>query len=160
MEEIKIVRPKENNINSYWYAFDSIAREGKYFASTRAHPYDETYEFMMETIRSGFPSFLLLKNDEVIGFADARPICKKIGYVGIGIVKEFRGKGFGKKLMNEVIEDSKKYGYERLEIDVRKDNERAVALYIELKFEIRRVLKDALILGENKISVIQMERII
>ncbi|MGL4452754.1 MAG: GNAT family N-acetyltransferase [Sarcina sp.] len=160
MEGIRIVKVKEEYIDSYWYAFDSIAREKKYFASTNAYPYDDTYEFMKEAIKMDFPSFFAIQDDKVIGFADARPMCCKIGYVGIGIIKGFRDKGLGRELMKKIIDESKMYGYKSLEIDVRKDNIPAIKLYEKLGFKKRRELKNALILDEKKITVLQMEKII
>ena len=50
------------------------------------------------------------------------------------VKKEFRGKGYGKKLMNHVIEYAKREKYKELSLGVNLDNYIALRLYVELGF--------------------------
>ena len=50
------------------------------------------------------------------------------------VKKEFRGKGYGKKLMNHVIEYAKREKYKELSLGVNLDNYIALKLYVELGF--------------------------
>lgn len=53
---------------------------------------------------------------------------------GVSILKEYWGKGIGRALTEASIECAKKAGYSQMELDVVKDNERAVRLYKSLGF--------------------------
>ena len=50
------------------------------------------------------------------------------------VKKEFRGKGYGKKLMNHVIEYAKREKYKEMSLGVNLDNYIALRLYVELGF--------------------------
>lgn len=50
------------------------------------------------------------------------------------VKKDCRGKGYGKKLMNFIIEYAKKEGYKELSLGVNLDNYIALKLYVELGF--------------------------
>lgn len=51
------------------------------------------------------------------------------------VKKEFRGRGYGKKLMKHIIEYAKKQGYSELALGVNLDNYIALKLYVELGFD-------------------------
>lgn len=53
---------------------------------------------------------------------------------GVCILKEYWGNGIGKALTLSSIECAKRAGYSQIELDVVKDNERAVKLYKSLGF--------------------------
>ena len=53
---------------------------------------------------------------------------------GVSILKEYWGKGIGRALTEAYNKKKKKAGYSQMELDVVKDNERAVRLYKSLGF--------------------------
>jgi ribosomal protein S18 acetylase RimI-like enzyme len=53
----------------------------------------------------------------------------------IFVLKEYRGKGVGRQLMNALISEAKNRGSSRVTLEVRKDNNKAQALYKSLEFE-------------------------
>lgn len=53
---------------------------------------------------------------------------------GVSILKEYWRKGIGRALTEASVECAKKAGYSQVELDVVKDNERAVRLYKSLGF--------------------------
>ena len=61
-----------------------------------------------------------------------------VGWIGgIGVVKEHRGEGVGRKLMNAVLEAAPP----TVELEVIEQNERAIKLYESLGFEQTRLLE-------------------
>ncbi len=64
----------------------------------------------------------------------------------IYLVKEVRGRGFGKAAMEHMLSEGRKRGYKRVQCTVVKDNRKAVDLYLSVGFEIegikRRAFKD------------------
>ena len=74
-----------------------------------------------------------------VATAGIEPIGKKYkvkhrAQFGIGVLKDYWGLGIGRALLNACIECAKAAGYEQLELDVVKDNERAISLYKNLGF--------------------------
>ena len=55
--------------------------------------------------------------------------------IAISVRKDYWGKGVGTGLMNLLLDFAKKSGAEVLELEVRSDNERAIALYNKFGFE-------------------------
>lgn len=65
-----------------------------------------------------------------------------IAYLGgLAIHPNFAGKGYGKKMMQEIIALGKKMGLLRMELSTSVINEKAIALYEKLGFEKEGVLR-------------------
>lgn len=157
MCEIKIIRAEEKYIESYWEAFDGIAKEEIYFATTRAYPLVVIREWIKMFIEMGMPSLFLVEGEKVIGFAEADFKCREIGYISMGIIKGYRELGYGTELLKALMEECKEYGYKTLEIDVRVENERAIHLYKKIGFKEVRLVKDILRIDKKYYDVLQME---
>ena len=68
--------------------------------------------------------------------------CSHIGYVGgLAIHPDFGGKGFGKQMMQEIIELAKEKGVLRLELSVGSENFQAQKMYEKLGFVQEGVLR-------------------
>jgi ribosomal protein S18 acetylase RimI-like enzyme len=74
-------------------------------------------------------SVVFNKNDEDYSIPGMRLYISRII-----VKKDCRGKGYGKKLMNFIIEYAKREGYEELSLGVNLDNYIALKLYVELGF--------------------------
>lgn len=74
-------------------------------------------------------SIVFNKNDE-----DYTIPGKRIYISRIIVKKDFRGKGYGKKLMNYAIEYAKSKGYKEISLGVNLDNYIAFKLYVDLGF--------------------------
>lgn len=56
--------------------------------------------------------------------------------LGIALYQKFTGMGIGKAMLETIIGLAKEMGYEQLELEVVSNNERAIALYKKMGFEI------------------------
>jgi len=56
--------------------------------------------------------------------------------LGIALYQKYTGMGIGKAMLETVINLAKEMGYEQVELEVVSDNERAIALYKKMRFEI------------------------
>ena len=74
-------------------------------------------------------SIVFNKNDE-----DYTIPGKRIYISRIIVKKDFRGKGYGKKLMNYAIDYAKNNGYKEISLGVNLDNYIAFKLYVDLGF--------------------------
>ena len=78
-------------------------------------------------------------DDKVVGTAGIDSVGRGIKVAhrctfGVSILKEYWGMGIGRKLTMAAIEAAKSAGYTQIELDVVKENERAINLYKTLGF--------------------------
>lgn len=135
----------EAHIPGFHAALDAVAREKRYLAFTEAPPLDQTRAFVERNLREGNPQFVVLHDEEVVGWCD---ICRyqqhamrHTGALGIGLLPAWRGRAIGPELMRMTIETAWQREFTRIELGVRHDNQRALLLYERLGFrhEGRRV---------------------
>lgn len=161
---LKIIRPETKYVQSYWEAFDTIAKERIYLAATEAFPLESTMEFVKLSIEKNIPQLFIIDTeiDRCVGWCDALPKEDTIGYIGTGLLNEYRENGIGSQILNQIIELSKQYGYRKLELDVRASNKRAIHVYEKAGFTIYNVVKDGFVFGDNIVSedIVQMELIL
>ena len=69
--------------------------------------------------------------------------------LAITVRKDYWGKGIGSGIMNVLIDFAKKSGAEVVELQVRSDNERAIALYEKFGFEKMGSYKKFFKIGEK-----------
>lgn len=83
---------------------------------------------------------IALINNEIVGTYNVQPVGNK-GKIqhratfGVTVKKQHWGMGLGNILVREIIENSKKIGYEQIELEVFSNNERAIKLYEKYGFE-------------------------
>jgi putative acetyltransferase len=114
-------------------ALDVVARERRYLALTEAPPAEQAHEFYRRVIAQNLVMFLAVTNGEVVGWCDALPTYGQsrahVAVLGIGVVPEHRGRGIGRKLLQDTMARAWGAGFSRIELTVRVDNLPARALY-------------------------------
>ncbi len=71
----------------------------------------------------------------LIGYASLRFVGREGDVNTIAIAKEYQGKGFGKLLLDWMLETAKLNGVKELFLDVRADNQAAIGLYQKEGFD-------------------------
>jgi RimJ/RimL family protein N-acetyltransferase len=61
----------------------------------------------------------------------------------MGIVRAYRGRGLGTRLINATLEAAFGAGFVRVELDVHADNARAISLYERVGFVREGIVRDA-----------------
>ena len=135
-----IVRPIETrDIDAFHALVDSVAREKKYLAMTRAPAISEVRDFVRGNLARGEPQFVAEHEGVLVGWADLlvrpRQTTQHTGALGMGVAREFRGQGVGRKLLQAIIERGWEIGLKRIELEVFVDNHRAIRLYESLGFQ-------------------------
>lgn len=69
---------------------------------------------------------------------------KHRGTIGISILKEYCGQGIGTKLIDTIINCARDNEVKKIELEVRVDNTRAIALYKKFGFEIEGEIRNAM----------------
>jgi ribosomal protein S18 acetylase RimI-like enzyme len=157
----QIVPIAEQHIPSFRAAVDVVARERKYLAFLEAPPLEEVTRFVLGNIERGYPQFVVLSLPMVAGWCDVIPNRTRViyshgGTLGIGLLPDFRGRGIGRRLMQQTIDAAFAFGLTRIELTVREGNINAIALYKSLGFETEGLHRNAVCIEgqyENLYSV-------
>jgi RimJ/RimL family protein N-acetyltransferase len=111
-------------------------------------------------------SLVLIAEEEgkIIGFLSAeRGFANRIkhtAYIVIGILKDYRGRRIGTKLLRELVDWASANGITRLELTVMIHNEAAIKLYKAMGFQIEGVKEKSLVVDGKYIDEYYMARIL
>lgn len=154
---VRIVPIAEEHIEGFRAAVGQVAQEHRYLALLDAPPIEAVREFVLRNIREGHPQFVADLDGVVVGWCDivpgSRPVYRHAGVLGMGVVKEMRGRGIGNALLAASIEAAKARGLTRIELTVRADNDPARRLYEKFGFVVEgRMRRHMLVDGEYRDS--------
>jgi ribosomal protein S18 acetylase RimI-like enzyme len=145
--EYRISPIAEQHIEGFRAVLDCVARERRYLAFLEAPSPEDTAGFVRRNIRKGYPQSVALIEREVVGWCDILPIDRPIkahgGVLGVGVLPKHRGRGIGTALIRATVERARAVGLTRVELAVREDNARAIALYETLGFIHEGVKRNA-----------------
>lgn len=132
---------------------NSVVEEGK-FTSLKKHSADEERDFI-ETLGDREAIFVALVDGRIVGiqsltkFAEWSDSMGHVGNILTLVLKEFRGKGIGKKLSKTTLEFARENGYKKISTYIIADNETAVEFYESLGFEVVGKWKDQVKIGSE-----------
>src|SRR5260370_3572470 len=94
---------------------------------------------VLNNIGEGFPQFVALIDDEVVGWCDILPNPRRVvqahcGTLGMGILPKYRGYGIGRSLTGRTVDAALAFGLTRIDLTVRESNANAIALYTAVGF--------------------------
>lgn len=99
--------------------------------------------------------YLYKENNQIIGMCKLIRLkyrCEHIMYLGgLAIDSDFSGKGFGKKMILEIINFCSKIGILRIELSVAIHNQKAIQLYEKMGFEKEGILRNYAVLKKDNI---------
>ena len=143
--EHRIVPIAEEHIKGFRAAVDSVARERRFLTFLEAPPSEEVKNFVLQNIRSGQPQFVAITDDLVVGWCDVlaklRPVYRRSGVLGLGVINTHRGRGIGTALIDTTLRAARTKGPSRIERTVRTDNQRAKALYEKFGLAVEGVCR-------------------
>ncbi len=162
-KDIRIIPSAIEYSDSYNEALNEVAREGQYLSVTKGYEKSETRAFLADCIAKGYPSYFVLdENDKVVGWCDivlrSEYEDKVTGSIGIGLLKDYRDAGVGRLLMHTVMKAGERYGFERIILDVRKTNERALHVYELLGFEYDHSRDSTMKIDDETVEIIRMQK--
>ena len=146
MVDIVPIRP--GHIDSFHKTLDIVARERRYLSFYEAPPLETTRAFVLDMISHGYPQFVAVSaSGEVVGWCDvtpkSQPIYAHSGVLGMGLLPQFRHQGIGTRLIREALDAARAFGFSRVELAVRQNNENAIALYRKMGFAIEGFQRNA-----------------
>jgi ribosomal-protein-alanine N-acetyltransferase len=102
-----------------------------------SHPWSE--KIFLSNFGSRYFNHLLLEDEKVIGYFVASSVAGEVTLMNLVISPARQGAGYGRILLQFLIEYSKKKGEEEIWLEVRASNITALALYDKLGFmEVER----------------------
>jgi len=96
-------------------------------------------------IARDLPQFVAVRKGEVVGWCDVSPEdlpgFTHCGRLGMGVRREYRRRGIGKKLLEAALNKARAMGLERVELEVYASNQPAIELYKRSGFSVEGVKK-------------------
>lgn len=138
-ENMEIRRINQDDLDSFVALWQGVFDEGAYLRNPPP-PKEKVLKVLCKVEQLKFPNFVALSAGKVVASIEAFPgsmcglECDDVGFVGAQVHADLRGKGLGKKLLKQVILDSKRFGYKELRLEVYKSNIAARKLYEKFGF--------------------------
>lgn len=159
-----IVRPiAETDIQGFQKCLDTIARERVYLGFIEGPPLDRVRFFILKNISEDLPQFVAVRDQEVVGWCDISPETlpgfTHCGHLGMGVRKDYRGKGLGRRLLEATLQKAQAKGLERIELEVYASNNPAIELYKTSGFIVEGIKKRGRKLDDVYDDVILMAKI-
>jgi len=87
-----------------------------------------------DSLTSGYWCKVFENTSEIVGYAVLMPALEEMQLLVIGIAQPFQRKGYGKKLLEELLALVRANKFERVLLEVRMSNIAAIALYEKYGF--------------------------
>ena len=80
--------------------------------------------------------YVLRDGEKLLGYIGANNICNEVYITNVAVNSQYRGKGYGKILVNHLIKQSELERAFFITLEVRKSNENAIKLYEKCRFRL------------------------
>ncbi|WP_199873456.1 GNAT family N-acetyltransferase [Ideonella sp. A 288] len=135
---IDIVPIAEAHIEGFHACLDTVARERRYLAQIEAPPMERVRDFVRDGLAADVAQFVVLDGGRVVGWCDIFPswahALAHTGSLGMGLLPSHRGQGLGERLLRACLARARARGLERVVLEARADNARALRLYERVGF--------------------------
>lgn len=112
---------------------EEIRRQNAIYMNRKIEDVEITYP--EEEAKTGFIIYLAEMDGKIIGKTNIHVLDDEAGIYGLGIVPEFRGKGFGRDLLLESIKKCFDAGAAQVMLQVEVENIKALGLYESVGFK-------------------------
>ena len=162
MEDYRIIRAEEKYCPGHTRTLSFVAHEGRYLSTNKGFTEEEILNFYHFCKAKDFPQFFVIdEGGEVVGWCDIVPregYPATIGFIGVGLMPDYRGRGIGGELMEVTMAAAKEAGFREIRLDCRSSNERAIKLYKKLGFRRIASLRTGLVIDGENIPIICMKK--
>jgi RimJ/RimL family protein N-acetyltransferase len=133
------IRPFElSDLESLNKTLNAICAERRYLASVDGFSLEESRQFIESSLDTGMIQQVAAVGTQIVGWCDIIPHPESgfthVGRLGMGLLRDYRGRGLGTKLLAACLGRAQNAGLEKVELQVFSDNAAAIALYKKLGF--------------------------
>ncbi len=140
---------------------DLVARERLWLAAIEGFGLRATDDFIRANLAIGNPHVVAVASNGIVaGWCDIVPPLpwpgfNHVGRLGMGLLPEWRGQGWGSRLIESALGACPRRGFTRIELDVYAHNTAAIALYRKFGFQQEGVKRGIRIIdGETQDMVL------
>lgn len=140
---MQIRRAREEDVVALAEQVKAVAEEGRWIATESDRSVEELAERFRSGLEAGHIVFALEDQDRIVGAIGIHPTpVRGVHSLGMSIVPEYRGQGWGRRLVDAALEAAREAGIRKVELYVFSDNARAIALYVASGFEVEGLRRD------------------
>jgi len=136
--DVQIRRSRLTDAESLCDTINSVAREKWSLATADGFTPEQTRAFLKFVTEHSLSQVVAVANGLVVGWCDVVPKGPRgfahVGALGMGVRREWRRHGVGRRLLEECLPLARSAGLEKIELEVFTDNEGAIHLYESLGF--------------------------
>lgn len=142
MARLEIRRIQVADVPNFLALWRRVYSEGAFLAKGPPSA-DRVRGVVEKVVKEEIPNFIAVEKDKVVGAVEVFPgtMCGRIetgadrtGHLGIQVDSHYRRRGIGRNLMMAAISDSRRYGFDEIELSVFDSNFVAIRLYEKLGF--------------------------
>ena len=139
MEDALEIRPAEpSDARAFLEFWTAIVAEERFVRTEEVHTSLRAYRRRFRIRSDSEVSFLAFEGGRLVGHVtvqrEQHPVTRHVASLGIAVAIDARGRGIGRRLMDEAIAWSTAAGIEKLVLAVYPHNEAAIALYRSVGF--------------------------
>jgi ribosomal protein S18 acetylase RimI-like enzyme len=121
----------------------AVADEGRWLATQSDRSVEELAERFRSALEEDHIMFVLELAVRIVGTVGVHPTgINGVHSLGMSILQEFRGQGWGRQLVLAALEEARRRGIVKVVLEVFPDNGRAISLYASTGFEIEGYKRD------------------
>jgi ribosomal protein S18 acetylase RimI-like enzyme len=124
-----------------------VARERRFLSIVEGFTLDQSAAWVAADRVRDNPFLVALDEDRVVGWCEVRrdilPGRAHTGLLGMGLLAPYRGRGLGRQLLDQALQQARDRSFERVELMVRSPNSRAIRLYAQVGFREEGRKRDA-----------------
>ena len=100
----------------------------------RAYEFPWTLGIFHDCLRAGYGCWVMVENERVLGYGILSAAAGEAHILNVCVAPEAQGRGHGRRLVQRLIDLSRWHRVERVFLEVRPSNPRAIALYHDIGF--------------------------
>jgi ribosomal-protein-alanine N-acetyltransferase len=98
------------------------------------YPYPWTRGNFSDSLNSSYSAWILMHNEEIIGYSLMMMVLDEAHLLNLSIAKTYQKQGFGRTLLEHMVEIAKNNQMANMFLEVRQSNVSAIALYENMGF--------------------------
>jgi ribosomal-protein-alanine N-acetyltransferase len=101
----------------------------------RAYEFPWTMGIFRECLKAGYPAWVALQQQKIVGYGIISVAAGESHILNICVDPDYQRRGIGKKLFSALLTASRILGANRIYLEVRKSNRRALLMYENFGFD-------------------------